>query len=86
MKSARLSNLSEIGPISLYLVNMRFFFFFFFRKTLPFLKTAVSFVFFFNLPGCSEKSKFSYRCFYLTQENICHNIWQVAELRLREFG
>ena len=25
MKSARLSNLSEIGPISLYLVNMRFF-------------------------------------------------------------
>ena len=30
MKSARLSNLSEIGPISLYLVNMRFFFFFFF--------------------------------------------------------
>ena len=39
-----------------------------------------------NLPECLEKCKSSYRCSYLTQENICHNIWWIAKLRLREFG
>lgn len=52
MKSARLSNLSEIGPISLYLVNMRFFFFS--RKILPFLKTAVSCFFFLICQGVQK--------------------------------
>lgn len=45
MKSARLSNLSEIGPISLYLVNMRFFFFF--QKNPPFSKDCSELFFFF---------------------------------------
>lgn len=45
MKSERLSNLSEIGPISLYLVNMRFFLIFFFQENPPFSKDCSEFCF-----------------------------------------
>lgn len=39
-----------------------------------------------NLPECLGKCESSYRCFYLTQENICHNIWCLVEPGLCEFG
>lgn len=54
MKSARLSNLSEIGPISLYLVNMRFFFFF--QKNPPFSKDCSELFCFFLICQGVQKS------------------------------
>ena len=64
---------SEIGPILLYLVNMRF------SEKQPFLNDCS--VLKKKSMECLEKCESSYRCLYLTQENICHNIWQIAEAR-----